>query len=77
MDDLMCESKFEEIDRILSPDIKEYDPDVMLIGLLRITFPVRKQLKEWCPFLHKVKNHFDKKGVDSEKQLTGLLGECE
>jgi hypothetical protein len=70
---LLKQGRFFLIDKIFrSLSLEAMEPRMML-AFARTTFPVRTKLDEWRSFVSSVANELDKRGLDSQSLLRGLV----
>lgn len=70
---LLHEKNYEEINILFGGiDIPETDA-ILLMGILRLTYLYKTVLSSWIPLRDKVEMEVDRRGLDSESILEGLL----
>ena len=70
---LLHDKDYEEVNKIFnSIDVAETDA-TLLMGILRLTYIYKVILSSWVPLRDKVEIELDRRGLDSESILAGLL----
>ena len=70
---LLHEKNYEEVNKIFDGiDIVKTDA-TLLMGVLRLTYVYKTILSSWIPLRDKVEIELDRRGLDSESILKGLL----
>ena len=70
---LLHDKDYEEVNKIFdSINIAETDA-TLLMGVLRLTYIYKTTLSSWVPLRDKVEIELDRRGLDSESILEGLL----
>lgn len=70
---LLHDKDYEEVNKIFnSIDVAETDA-TLLMGILRLTYIYKVILSSWVPLRDKVEIELDRRGLDSESILEGLL----
>ena len=73
---LLHDKDYEEVNKIFnSIDVAETDA-TLLMGILRLTYIYKVILSSWVPLRDKVEIELDRRGLDSESILEGLLILC-
>ena len=70
---LLHEKNYEGINKIFDGiDIAKTDT-ILLMGVLRLTYMYKTMLSSWIPLRDKVEKELDRRGLNSESILKGLL----
>jgi hypothetical protein len=70
--DIMGSRDFQLLDVILEAVLPQRLSPAMLVGLLRVSRPVRSELREWRAFLERVRFELAKRNIDTVRVLHGL-----
>jgi hypothetical protein len=73
LEDALAQSDFETIDKVLIHlDYSQISPEAM-VALLRTTYQARSSLQAWSAAVQKIKDELNRRGVDGQRVLAGLL----
>lgn len=70
--DIMGARDFKLLDAILESIIPQRLSPAMLVGLLRVSRPVRSKLRQWKPLLQRVQSELAERNFDTVRVLHGL-----